>query len=136
MVLCLLSSAGCPTVDLGDVPPDPGQCRPDPGYFRDVIWGGYLAPADEMRSCVSQAGCHRTGDGRSALRLSVPPAGMPDAVDHDANYAVVTRFLNCGSPAASSLLSKPIGGVDPHGGGDMFAAGSEPETLFLQWFGP
>jgi hypothetical protein len=55
-------------------------------------------------------------------------------VDHDSNYNVVSRFLNCGTPEASSLLTKPLSGVDPHGGGDLFAPGSQTEADFLNWF--
>jgi hypothetical protein len=130
-----VTGVGCPTVDLGDVPPDPGQCRPDPGYYEQVIWSEFLAPAAAPeRSCVDEAGCHRSEDGRSAFRLLVPPDGSPDLVDHDANYGVVTRFLNCGTPEASSLLSKPATGVDPHGGGDLFTLDDPTSQVFLDWF--
>lgn len=123
--------AGCPTVDLGDNPPEPGVCRPDIGYYRDVIWPELLAPADPVRSCVAQGGCHQIDSGRSALRLTTDP------VDHNANYAVVSRFLNCGTPSASSLITKPVTEVDPHGGGDMFPMSDPVVTdVFLGWFGP
>jgi hypothetical protein len=130
-LLVLPLAAGCPTVDLGDAPVAPGSCRPDPGYFRDVIWPEMLAPADQERSCVAEPGCHRQEDGRSALRLIAEP--MTPA-DHDDNYDVVTAFLNCGSPGASALLTKPESGTDSHGGGDLFDPGSEPSTAFLGWF--
>lgn len=126
--------AGCPTVDLGDVPPDPGQCRPDRAYFRDVIWPELLAPADPMRSCVDAAGCHRRDDGRSALRLTVPADGQLDQVDYDRNYDAVVPFLNCGAPESSSLLTKPLSGIDSHAGGDLFDPNSEPDTRFQMWF--
>ncbi|MEZ4404288.1 MAG: hypothetical protein R3B06_29985 [Kofleriaceae bacterium] len=120
---------GCPTVDLGDDPVDPGVCRPDPGYFQAEIWPKFLAPADPMKSCVGRAGCHGETDGRSALRLdNVAP------IDFTRNYQVVTRFLNCGTPAASALLTKPLAGEDPHGGGDVFAAGDPAIAVFEGWF--
>ena len=134
VVFFALTSAGCPTVDLGDVPPDPGQCRPDPVYYETVIWPEFLAPVTPEISCVSEAGCHRSEDGRSAFRLLVPPAGSAEPVDHNANYGVVTRFLNCGTPEASSLLSKPASGVDPHGGGDLFGPGDPSYQTFIDWF--
>ena len=129
LVACAVTGAGCPTVDLGETPVSPGACRPDPAYFRDVLWDEYLAPADTARSCVGAGGCHRLEDGRSALRLHTG-----DPVDHARNYDVVTRFLSCGAPEASSLLTKPLAGQDPHGGGDLFEPGSDAETAFLQWF--
>jgi hypothetical protein len=120
---------GCPTVDLGDQPPDPEQCRPDMQYFHDHIWPEFLAPADPAKSCVAASGCHQSASGRSALRLETNP------VDDAQNYQVVTRFLNCSTPEASPLLSKPLVGGDPHGGGDLFMSTSDPAVqTFLAWF--
>jgi hypothetical protein len=47
---------------------------------------------------------------------------------------VVTRFLNCGSPDASSLLTKPLSTSDQHGGGDIYNAGDPEVTAFETWF--
>ena len=109
-VLCfaLALLGGCPTVDLGDQPPDPGVCRPDMQYFHDVIWPQYLAPADtaeELRG--QQAGCHQAATGSSALRLQTDP------VDDVQNYQTVIRFLNCGTPEASRLLTYPLPAAIP-----------------------
>jgi hypothetical protein len=130
----LVTSVGCPTVDLGENPPDPPDCRPDPVYFRDTLWPQYLAPAAPNLSCINDAGCHRIEDGRSALRLEPNPMSQGD---HDNNYATVTRFLNCGFPEASPLLTKPMSTVDAHGGGDMFDDSLAPGTqrfIFEDWF--
>ncbi len=128
----VIGLSGCPTVDLGETPPDPGVCRPDPTYFREEIWPIYLAPADETKSCVGQSGCHAADTGRSALRLETD---VSDPLAFDRNYRVVTRFLNCGSPSASSLLTKPLFGVDSHGGGDIFMDSDDPAVLvFENWF--
>jgi hypothetical protein len=132
-LLTLLTLAGCPTVDLGDSPPDVGQCRPDRQYYIDVIWPRYLAPsapAEIARSCVAASGCHESQSGRSALRLLT---GLP--VDHDRNYQVVTRFLNCSTPLASELLTKPLAGIEAHQGGDIFPAATDPAVVDFQgWF--
>lgn len=128
--LCL--AAGCSTVDLGQAPVAPGTCQPDPAYYRNTIWPQYLDPSDQNVSCVAKAGCHRSQDGRSALRLLT---GNPlSAADQSTNYNVVTKFLNCGSPQSSALLTKPESGANPHAGGDLFGPGSKPETVFLKWF--
>lgn len=127
--LCLLPLAACPTVELGETPVSPGACRPDPAYFEDVIWPEFIDTGDPVTSCVVDGGCHQLENGRSAFRVSVG-----DRVDFSANYQVVTRFLNCGTPDASALLTKPISGVDSHGGGDLFAPGSASEDAFLGWF--
>jgi hypothetical protein len=116
----------CPTVDLGDQPPDPEQCRPDMQYFHDHIWPEYLAPADTAKSCVAQSGCH--GDS-TAFHLRTQP------VDDAFNYLATARELNCAMPSESPLLTKPLVGGDPHGGGDVFTSTSDPAVVvFLGWF--
>lgn len=129
-LVALLTLSGCPTVDLGDTPPDIGQCRPDRQYYIDVIWPNYLAPTVAARSCVAANGCHDSVSGRSALRLSVA-----QPVDHDRNYQVVTRFLNCSTPLSSELLTKPLAGMEAHQGGDIFPALTDPSVMqFEAWF--
>jgi hypothetical protein len=123
------TASGCPTVDLGDSPPNPGTCRPDPLFYRERIWPEYLAPTDPNLSCVVASGCHDSNNGRSAFRVNTA-----EPIDHDANYQVVIRFLNCGSPDDSSLFTKPVSSVDSHGGGDLFPTGSNAEAVFLEWF--
>ncbi|HTE56074.1 MAG TPA: hypothetical protein VK698_34720 [Kofleriaceae bacterium] len=127
--LCAVLGTGCPTVDLGETPTEPGACRPDRAYFEDVMWPDFFAPDDEARSCVDEAACHRIEDGRSALRFETA-----EPIDQNHNYDVITRFLNCGAPEASSALTKPLDGIDEHGGGELFGAGSAPEETFLGWF--
>ncbi len=128
----LLSLTGCPTVDLGEEPPPPGLCRPDVGYYQDVIWVEIINSPDTAINCVGESGCHQRANGRSALRL-ITGASLSQS-DHTQNYEVVTRFLNCGTPGASTFLTKPISGVDPHGGGDLFGPGAMIEDLFCGWF--
>mgnify|MGYP001602402940 CR=1 FL=1 len=56
-------------------------------------------------------------------------------VDDQANYRITQLYLNCGQPQASLLLTKPLKGVDAHGGGDLFADTSDPAVqAFLAWF--
>lgn len=123
--------AGCPTVDLGDQPPIPGDCEPDPVIFRDEIWPMALSTGDDATTCV-KAGCHSQATGRSGLRLIETPMTQ---FDHDANYDSVTRFLNCASPRSSRLLTKPVAGIDGHGGGDLWTFGSPPADLVETWIG-
>jgi hypothetical protein len=125
IALVAVAAAGCPTVDLTDELPEPGSCRLDRTYYEEVLWPEYLAP-----SCLSAPGCHgQSNEPRSALRLSTR-----EPVDHDANYDVVVRFLSCREEERSPLLTKPLAGIDPHGGGDLFADPSAERTLFLDWF--
>jgi hypothetical protein len=126
-----LALVGCPTVDLGDNPPDPGVCRPDRAYFDAELWPRFLAPAEEARSCV-RAGCHGDVRGVSALRLD-----STEPIDLARNYQVSTRFLNCGTPGASPLYTKPLAGLEGHGGGDIFPDTDPPDpqaAVFLMWF--
>ena len=126
-VAALLLLAGCPTVDLGDTPPDIGLCTPAKGmdYFVNNIWPMYLHPSG-AKDCAQSAGCHAMAHG---LALTVSP---PDFV---ANYRVAQQYLNCGTPTASELLTKPLAGIDGHGGGDLFADTNDPAVqVFLNWF--
>ncbi|MBP6839225.1 MAG: hypothetical protein KBG28_21080 [Kofleriaceae bacterium] len=135
-VVVAAAATGCPTVDLGDEPQDVGQCRPDRQYFQDVIWPEFLVPADPNRSCIGDGtgGCHDASQGRSAFRLIIPSGSATP--DYGRNYDVTTRFLNCGTPEASPLLTKPLSGRDVHGGGDLFTATGDPAVdAFNNWPG-
>ena len=58
--------------------------------------------------------------------------------DWQANYDVITRFLNCSTPSASPFITKPESGNDPHGGGDLWECtpgACEPITTVEQWIG-
>jgi len=126
---CVL--AGCPTVDLGDTPPDIGLCNPVRGeaYFESDIWPKYLNPTDVTKQCT-KVGCHDQR-GQSALRFKTDPIDLP------ANYKASLIYLNCGTPEVSQLLVKPLAGVEPHGGGDLFPADTDPAVQdFLAWFTP
>jgi hypothetical protein len=130
LVATAILVGGCPTVDLGDQPIDPEVCHPSMQFFHDQIWPNYLERKDDAsKSCVAAAGCHQASSGRSALRLQTNP------VDDAQNYANVTRFLDCSLPENSTLLTKPLVGGDPHGGGDIFTSTSDPAVMtFLMWF--
>lgn len=123
--------AACPTLDLGEEPAAPGSCRPDPAYFQDIIWPQFVeGGGDPALSCVAAAGCHDAGNnGRSSLRFETA-----EPIDFGLNYDVMTRFLNCATPEASSALTKPQAGLDAHGGGDLFDGSSPAVDMFLQWF--
>jgi hypothetical protein len=125
---CILALAGCPTVDLGDTPPDIGLCTPAGGmdYFTNTLWPQYLHPSG-AKDCAQSAGCHAMAHGL-ALSTTAP-------IDFTANYRVTQQYLNCGTPEASELLTKPLAGVDGHGGGDLFPSTSDPGAqVFLDWF--
>ncbi|MBA3392208.1 MAG: hypothetical protein H0T89_06170 [Deltaproteobacteria bacterium] len=124
---------GCPTVDLGDTPTDIGLCNPAGGieYFEAMIWPEFVRPADTMKGCTRTGGCHDEAGG-NALGFRTQP------VDFAFNYRQAQVFLNCGTPEASQLLTKPRAGLDAHGGGDLFVAGNAADDAavasFLAWF--
>ena len=129
MRACLLVLVGgCQTVDLGETPTGASRCSPSPDYFEDVIWPMYINSGDSATSCVD-AGCHNSENGKSTFRVNTA-----EPIDFAANYKITTFFLNCGTPEASELLTEPLAGVESHGGGDLFAPGSEAEDIFLDWF--
>ena len=118
---------GCPTVDLGDTPSEVGLCNPAGGlqYFQEQIWPSFVVRTNPSQSCA-QANCHiAAGNGLD----------FPNPVDYPAAYRRVQIYLNCGSPDASVFLTKPLGGIDPHGGGDIFPNDGDPAVqIFRDWF--
>lgn len=127
VAFCTLALAGCPTVDLGDTPPDIGACNPNGGltYFTNTLWPQYLHPAG-AKDCAQSAGCHLNAHG---LTLSTA-----QPIDYAGNMKIAAEYLNCGTPEASELLTKPLAGVDGHGGGDLFTTSDPEYQVFLAWF--
>lgn len=131
---CVLASVpllgGCPTVDLGDTPPDIGLCNPSKGidYFISDIEPKFFKLPDTANGCARSSSCHDQAHGLTLDRL--------DPVDDAANYKVTQSYLNCGQPAASLLLTKPLTGVEGHGGGDLFGMTDAQYKTFMDWFGP
>jgi hypothetical protein len=118
---------GCPTVDLGDTPTEVGLCNPAGGvqYFQDHIWPEFIQNKNPNGNCAV-AGCHINGGNG---------LDFPGAVDYQAFYRRTQIYLNCGTPASSQLLTKPLAGVDPHGGDDIFPDLNDPAVVvFLNWF--
>ena len=131
VVAFMVAIAGCPTVDLGEEPAAPGACRPDPAYFSQVIWPEFVEGAAEPgSSCIAASGCHDSNNnGRSSLRFQTLAP-----IDFQLNYDITTRFLNCGTPEASAALTKPLSGVNSHGGGDIIAPNGASMLVFIGWF--
>jgi hypothetical protein len=124
-----LAATGCPTVDLGDTPEDVGLCNPRGGlpYFQDVIWPMFVRPTNMANGCARAGGCHVLGDG-NLLGYKVNP------VDFPANYRATLVHLECGTPMMSKFLTKPLAGIDGHGGMDIFQPGAPEVQAFLDWF--
>lgn len=120
--------AGCPTVDLGDTPEDIGLCNPSGGreYFEAQIWPSFVR-AGTASACTRAGACHDPAGGNALGFIVDPP-------DFAANYRQAQVYLNCGTPNASQLLTKPLAGVDPHGGMDLFGSDDPAVAVFLGWF--
>lgn len=114
-------------MDLGDTPSDIGACNPSGGiqFFISDIEPKYLKVQDAVNGCARNTMCH---DGAHGLALSLTVG------DDLINYRVSQGYLNCGSPMASEMLTRPLAGIDGHGGGDLFQPGSPEEMTFLAWF--
>jgi hypothetical protein len=120
--------AGCPTVDLGDTPTEIGLCNPAGGlqYFQDQIWPNYVVRTNPAKSCTVVGTCHVAGGNG---------LDFPAQLDYPASYKRTQIYLNCGTPAASLFLTKPLAGIDAHSGGDIFPDMSDPAVqIFLAWF--
>lgn len=128
-ILVLGLAAGCPTVDLGDTPEDVGLCNPRGGlpYFQDVIWPNFVRPTDSANGCTKAVGCHVFGGG-NLLGFKIDP------VDFPANYRAARVQLECDTPMSSRFLTKPLAGIDAHGGMDIYSQNAPEVQLFLQWF--
>ena len=125
----MLLLCGCPTVDLGDDPPDVGLCNPAGGmtYFQTEIVPKYLKLSDATSGCGRDGACHNRAHG---LAYDLTAANLDGA----ANYRVTLQYLNCGQPRQSQLLTKPLAGEDGHGGGDLIQNGSAEMMTLLMWF--
>lgn len=123
--------AGCPTVDLGDTPSDIGLCNPAGGfdYFEAEIWPNFVRPGNATAGCTRAGGCHDEAGG-IALSFRTNP------LDLRFNYRQTQIYLNCGQPEASELRTKPLAGIDPHGGMDLIMTGDTADAAFLGWFAP
>lgn len=121
--------AGCPTVDLGDTPTDIGLCNPVKGldYFETMIWPEFIKPMDTTRGCTKAGACHNEAGG-NALNFRTQP------VDFPFNFRQTQIYLNCGQPDLSALLTRPLAGVDAHGGGDLIQPGDPSVEIFRAWF--
>lgn len=129
---CLLVLAGCPTVDLGDTPPDIGACSPAGGqaYFDAMIWPNYLAikaPKATNKSCLD-SGCHGNSSfaGGMGFDTSNPTSSN--------NYRIAQSEISCSTPTASKLLVYPLAGIQGHDGGDLFDTSDPEYQTFLNWF--
>lgn len=114
-------------MDLGDTPPDIGACNPPEGvdYFIAKIEPIYLKISDPTNGCARNSMCHDQAHGLALSRT---------VGDDMLNYRVSQQYLNCGQPRASEMLTRPLAGIDGHGGGDLFTTGSTEYTTFLGWF--
>ena len=117
-------------MDLGTEPSDIGLCNPNKGsgYFHDQIWPNFLHPSDPAKDCA-KSGCHLAPGGAGGLGFSTT---MP--IDYQGNYMAAQHELNCTTPSASPLLTRPMAGIDGHGGGDIFQMSDPQVQLFLDWF--
>jgi hypothetical protein len=135
LAVCVLALGGCPTVDFGESPAGIGVCNPDRGepYFEATIWPQYIrSPAtncgpNKNLSCdCAQSSCHGGAHG--------PDFDTTLPTDYVAMYRLSQQFLNCGAPTASPLLTRPLAGIDGHGGGDLFTTSEPQYQIFLDWF--
>jgi hypothetical protein len=126
-LLASLLATGCPTVDLGDTPTEIGLCNPPGGvqYFQDQIWPNFVLRNDPSIACTRPGSCHVAGGNG---------LDYPNPVDYPTAYRRSQFYLNCGTPMASQFLTRPMSGIDLHGGGDLFGPNDPPVQVFLDWF--
>jgi hypothetical protein len=83
------------------------------------------------RFCCNQGACHGKGAGQNGFRLSL--RGYAPELDHQwLTREFSGRRISRTSPQASPLVRKP-GGRAPHEGGKLFAPGSRPYKILVDW---
>jgi hypothetical protein len=116
-------------VDLGDSPDQVGRCNPARGmiYFQTTIWPMYIKHGDPANACTRAGGCHAEAGG-NALNFATAP------LNFSLSYRQAQEYLNCGTPEMSEFLTKPMSGIDAHGGNNQFGPTDPEVTLFMNWF--
>jgi hypothetical protein len=129
--LASLTMAGCADFSRGPSSASGGDdaSSPDAGTTGDgppVEAGGGTSFAKDVEPLLIPTcqTCHAAGGEASDTRLLL--TGKPDA-----DYAVVTPFVDPSSAAASRLLSKMSG--NGHQGGAVYTAGSPEYLTVLRW---
>jgi len=115
---CADFSRGAPAPTNGDAGPPPGDGGGDGGATLSFAADVYplLVP-----TCQE---CHAAGEEAGDTQLLFTGTA-------DADYAVVTMFVDTSAPAGSRLLSKMTG--NGHQGGEVYAAGSPEYLTVLHW---
>ncbi|HEY1554886.1 MAG TPA: hypothetical protein VGF94_08635 [Kofleriaceae bacterium] len=130
VAVCALALGGCPTVSLGETPPDIGLCEPAGGldYFNTVMWPSYLTAQSTLQNhtCVD-GGCHGHDSFSGGFGLDETNPLSPG------NYRAAQGELLCSAPDQSKLLIKPFG-LTGHGGNALFRMSDPQYQDFLDWF--
>jgi hypothetical protein len=101
----------------------PRVARP-PSFLNDVM------PLFTRFGC-NQGACHGKGSGQNGFRLSL--RGYAPELDYQwLTREFEGRRVSRTAPEESLLLRKPLGQA-PHEGGILFAAGSRPHQVLLDW---
>lgn len=99
------------------------------GAACDSVYNAHTAQFTDQvlaQGLVSCSTCHQPGLQAGSTRLLVNPN------DPLATARSVSTMIDSATPAASRLLVKPLLSV-PHGGNQQILAGSQQETILLDW---
>jgi hypothetical protein len=132
LVVLLLLSAACNTVDVGPPLADVNACRPSPSFFVQQIWPNFLTKDFGGKHCSDRT-CHDAGSGRQLVLTAPTSAGMvPLPPDWAVLYKSVTEQLRCSNVSSSPLLARPDG-RQTHGGGKLIEPDGAEATLVKMW---
>lgn len=116
--LLLATAVGCADFSRGG----PAADTSDAGATHD---GGALSFSTDIAPLLGLCkNCHVPGGAASA-------SGLIFTGDAGTDYQTVLQFVNTSAPASSRILSKASG--NGHGGGTIYAAGTNQYATILAW---
>ena len=132
LLLIVVLSAGCNTVDVGPPLADVNACRPSPSFFVEQVWPNFLNKEFNGKRC-SDRSCHDASSGRQLVLTPPQSQGtVPLPPDWALVYRSATEQLLCTNVESSPLLTRPDG-RQTHGGQKLIDPDGPEATLVKMW---
>jgi hypothetical protein len=132
LLLIVVLSAACNTVDVGPPLADVNACRPSPSFFVEQVWPNFLNKEFNGKRC-SDRSCHDASSGRQLVLTPPQSQGtVPLPPDWALVYRSATEQLLCTNVESSPLLTRPDG-RQTHGGQKLIDPDGPEATLVKMW---
>jgi hypothetical protein len=137
LVLALLVTPACGTVDIGPTTGPPEGCNASPAFFVQRVWPEYL----DKYGC-GRSDCHDSVSGHGYFRLesvanqpsfdpTQPTSNWPEPWRF--NLISATRVLNCADATSSLIDAVPTARGLPHPPGDVVTDHDAADKLMKDW---